>query len=218
MSKEIINRAHLETLSFSDLSKLADDYGIDVPDDLDRRFLIAEILELAEESQKIDEEMNISSETADENGNLPKNYNETQISCILRNPAWVFVFWNISEADSLMLKALADHELKIRVCSLNSMDDTVPAEAFEIQATTEAQEQSILLPSGIKYVKVELVYTTASTGKVLAISPVIAIPQGSELVNDYKKGLDQNFDEIIKLSGISEVLNHQYTMHRHSFS
>ena len=43
--------------------------------------------------------MKISSETADENDSLPKNYNETQISCILRNPAWLFVFWNISEAD-----------------------------------------------------------------------------------------------------------------------
>ena len=62
--------------------------------------------------------MKISSETADENDSLPKNYNETQISCILRNPAWLFVFWNISEADSLMLKTLKDYELKIRVCSL----------------------------------------------------------------------------------------------------
>ena len=218
MSKEIINRAHLETLSFSDLSKLADDYGIDVPDDLDRRFLIAEILELAEESEKINDDMKISSETADENDSLPKNYNETQISCILRNPAWLFVFWNISEADSLMLKALKDYELKIRVCSLKSPEDSIPQEAFEIQATNDVQEQSVLLPSGIKYVKVELVYTTASNGKVLAMSHVIAIPQGSELVNDCKKGLDQHFDEIIKLSGIEKVLNHQYTMHRHSFS
>lgn len=218
MSKEIINRAYLETLSFSDLSKLADDYGIDVPDDLDRRFLIVEILELVEESERNDEDMKISSETTEDSENLPKNYNETQISCILRNPAWVFVFWNISEADSLMLKGLKDYELKIRVCSLKSPEDSIPEEAFEIQATNNAQEQSVLLPSGIKFVKVELVYTTASTGKVLAMSPILAIPQGSELVNDYKKGLDQKFTDIIKLSGINKVLNHQYTMHRHSFS
>lgn len=218
MSKEIINRSYLETLSFADLSKMADDFGIDVPDDLDRRFLIAEILEIVSESEKTDEDMKISSEATENDGSLPKNYNETQISCILRNPAWIFVFWNISEADALMLKGLSFYDLKIRVCSLKTPDDTIPLEAFEIQAANEEQEQSILLPSGIKYVKVELVYTTSNTGKVLAMSPVIAIPQGSELVNDYKKGLDQHFDEIIKLSGIKEVLNHQYTMHRHSFS
>ena len=50
MSGESINRAYLETLIFSDLVQLADKYGVDVPDDLDRRFLIAELLELVEES------------------------------------------------------------------------------------------------------------------------------------------------------------------------
>ena len=47
-----INRAYLETLSFSDLQKLADDYSIDVPENFNRGFLIGEILEVAEESYK----------------------------------------------------------------------------------------------------------------------------------------------------------------------
>lgn len=217
MSKEIFNRAQLETLSFSDLTNLADDFGIDVPENLDRRFLIAELLELAEESEKIDD-MTISSENNDGIQPLPKNYNETQIACVLRNPAWIFVYWNINDSDHLMLKNLHNYELKIRVCSLQNEDDTVPFEAYEIQASREPQEQNVLLPAGIKYVKVELVYTTATSGKVLAISPVITIPQGSDLVYDFKKGVDQNFPPVIQLSGIKNVLNHQYTMHRHSFS
>ncbi len=217
MSKEIFNRAQLETLSFSDLTNLADDFGIDVPENLDRRFLIAELLELAEESEKIDD-MTISSENKDGIQPLPKNYNETQIACVLRNPAWIFVYWNINDSDHLMLKNLHNYELKIRVCSLQNEDDTVPFEAYEIQASREPQEQNVLLPAGIKYVKVELVYTTATSGKVLAISPVITIPQGSDLVYDFKKGVDQDFPPVIQLSGIKNVLNHQYTMHRHSFS
>ncbi len=217
MSKEIFNRAQLETLSFSDLTNLADDFGIDVPENLDRRFLIAELLELAEESEKIDD-MTISSENNDGIQPLPKNYNETQIACVLRNPAWIFVYWNINDSDHLMLKNLHNYELKIRVCSLQNENDTVPFEAYEIQASREPQEQNVLLPAGIKYVKVELVYTTATSGKVLAISPVITIPQGSDLVYDFKKGVDQDFPPVIQLSGIKNVLNHQYTMHRHSFS
>ena len=35
METENINRAYLETLSFSDLSKLADEYGVDVPENFD---------------------------------------------------------------------------------------------------------------------------------------------------------------------------------------
>ena len=49
MNNEQISCAYLETLAFKDLVKLADEYGVDVPQDLDRRFLIAELLELAQE-------------------------------------------------------------------------------------------------------------------------------------------------------------------------
>lgn len=217
MRKETINRTHLETLSFSDLVKLADDFGVDVPDNLDRRFLIAELLELEEESEKTDNSMKISSENTNDAGSLPKNYNETQVSCVLRNPAWLFVFWNINESDKMMLEKLQDYEIKLRVCILKSKEDVVPFESFEIQASLPSQEQNVLLPPNVEFVKVELFFTTLNSKKNLAISPVISIPQGSELVNDYKKALEQDFSEIIKLSGIKSVLTHQYEIHRHSF-
>ena len=53
MSDEVITRNYLEKLSFSELSRLADNYGIDVPENLDRRFLIAELLEINEENEEI---------------------------------------------------------------------------------------------------------------------------------------------------------------------
>ena len=97
MNDEFISREYLESLSFSDLSNLADKYGIDVPENLDRRFLIAEILEIVEEFNDEREDMQVSSEVSEtEEFVLPKNYNESQVSCVLRNPALLFVFWNIS--------------------------------------------------------------------------------------------------------------------------
>ena len=66
METENINRAYLETLSFSDLSKLADEYGVDVPEDLDRRFLICELLDIVEESKLFNEDMIISSDRSSE--------------------------------------------------------------------------------------------------------------------------------------------------------
>ena len=90
MNNEQINCAYLETLAFKDLIKLADEYGVDVPQDLDRRFLIAELLELAqEESNASDVQMIITDDDGEENEeiNLPSNYNETKIAAILRNPA-----------------------------------------------------------------------------------------------------------------------------------
>lgn len=219
MKGENINRAYLETLSFSDLSNMADEYGIDVPENLDRRFLIAELLDIVQENENFDDEMIISSEDSFEEGkSLPKNYNETQVCGVLRNPAWLFVFWNISETDQQMLKSIPDCALKLRICAMNDANETVPVEAFEIQVDFEPQEQYVLLPKGYKYIKVELVYVTASAGKVLAFSPMILIPQGSVLVNEIQPGMEAEYSEIVQLSGLGAVITEQYKNHRHSFS
>lgn len=219
MREETINRAYLETLSFSDLVKLADEFGVDVPEDLDRRFLIAELLELSEESDDFDEEMIIDSSKNDvPEITLQENYNETQITGILRNPAWLFVFWNISETDSNKIKDNPDNTLKLRICSLSNPKDPVPEESFEIQITTDSQEQYVLLPAGKKYIKVELLLVGPTSGEVLAFSSVISIPQGSELVNNAQFDPDTTFSPIIELSGIRKVLTEQYKYHRHLFS
>lgn len=219
MKEEQINRAYLEKLSFADIEKLADEYGVDVPEDLDRRFLIAELLEIIEEEENFNEDMIISSEeTTEEASVMNGNYNETQITGILRNPAWLFVFWNISETDAAKLKEIPGCSLQLRICVMKDPKDPVPEEAFEIQTATESQEQYVLLPKGKKYIKIELVYVTATTGKVLAFSPVITIPQGTSMLNDIQLAQDTKFSPVIELSGIKNVLSEHYKKHRHSFS
>ena len=220
MNSENMNRTYLETLSFSDLVKLADEYDVEVPENLDRRFLIAELLELYE-AEKIHGSDNMiisSSDNLPKSEVLPKSYNENEISCVLRNPAWLFVFWNISESDSLMLKSLGSYNLMLRVCSLASAEDQIPEEAFEIQAATDTQEQYVLIPQGKRFVKVELIYVTANSGKVLAFSPVIEIPQGNDVMNNLHPGKKNDFSEVLKLSGVESILISQYKNHRHSFS
>lgn len=219
METENINRAYLETLSFSDLSKLADEYGVDVLEDLDRRFLICELLDIVEESKLFNEDMVISTDkSSDDNIVLPHGYNETQISCILRNPVWAFVFWNISNSDNNKLKELHDCTLMLRVCSLPSAEELTPKESFEIKVTAGSQEQYVLIPAGEKYIRIELVYVSGTNRNVLAFSPVIEIPQGSESLNNIQPGKQNDYPEIIKLSGIEKILMNQYKNHRHSFS
>ena len=103
-----LTRAYLETLSFSDLVILADNYGIDVPENLNRSFLIAELIEVTEELEKIAEEpeMVVTDEEAvipEDPNKLPDFYNSTEVEVLLRNPAWAFVYWNISESDIQIL-------------------------------------------------------------------------------------------------------------------
>lgn len=217
MNEEKITRAYLETLSFSDLSNLADEYGVEVPENLNRNFLIAELLELAEDASGTAENMIIASE--EESGeivDLPQNYNETQISCILRNPIWGFVFWNISDADSLQIKE-EETSLLLRICSFNSKDDLKPVEVLEVQASTTSQEQYILLPTEKKYIRVELLLARYATQSVLAFSPLIEIPQGPKYVDEWQPGKEFDFSQIMKLSNVEDILLNQYKKHRNSF-
>ena len=219
MNEDTINRASLEKLSFSDLVQLADEYGVDVPEDLDRRFLIAELLELAEESNNREDEMIIASEVDPQQTMvLSGNFNETQVSCVLRNPAWLFVFWNLNDNDSSKITDNPTCSLKLRICSLTDPKDLKPEEAFEVQTPSESQEQYVLLPKGKKYIKVELVYVKGGASEVIAFSPVISIPQGASLVNDLQPGRKEDFSPVIELSGINELITEQYKNHRHSFS
>lgn len=220
METEKLTYSYLDTLSFADLSKIADEYGLDVPESFNRRFLIGEILELAEESKKINGESMVIASDGNEKiaRELHKNYNESQISCVLRNPVWAFVFWNISESDSAELKTIGDCELMIRVCVLSSPEELKPEHAFEVKASVDSQEQYVLLPSGQKYFRFELVYVSGNTGKVLAFSPVVSIPQAAKYVNEFQPGKENDFSPIVKLSGINKVLMDQYKNHRHSFS
>jgi len=219
MNEEKLDCASLEKLSFSDLVQLADEYGIDVPEDLDRRFLIAELLELSEESKHYNEEMIVDSEyEAGASVVLSGNFNETQISCVLRNPAWLFVFWNLNDSDSLRLKETPGGSLKLRICSVSNPKDLKAEEAFDVQTSSTSQEQYVLIPKGTKYIKVELVFIFSGGSEVLAFSPVITVPKGSSLVNDLQPGRDMDFSPVVELSGMKEILTEQYKNHRHSFS
>ena len=96
--------------------------------------------------------------------------------------------------------------------------DAKPDEAFEVQTTSDSQEQYVLLPQGKKFIKVELIYVNGGVGEVIAFSPVIAIPQGATLVNDLQPGRQEDFSPVEELSGIRELITEQYKNHRHSFS
>lgn len=217
MNETTVNRTYLEALSFSSLVELADEYGVDVPKDLDRRFLIAELLELTKENNPIEEKMIIEpEEESDQVQNLPQNYNKTQVSCVLRNPSWLFVFWNINDSDAENLHN-EECSLKLRICSMKNQEEQIPLEAFELNCAVESQEQYVLLPNLCEFVKVELlIEEKMNNSKVLAFSPIVAIPQGNEFVYNFQPGRDESFSPIMKLSGAEDIFLQQYKHHRHS--
>ena len=180
MQNEILTRAYLETLSFSDLVTLADNYGIDVPENLDRSFLIGELIEVSEEFDRNEEEseMIVADEelvVSEEPNKLPEFYNSTEVEVLLRNPAWAFVYWNISESDIQTLSKGFITQLMLRVCSFSEKDQQNPDDAFNIQISMNDREQYVLLPAGKQFFRIDLLCSIDDVVDILASSNIIPL-------------------------------------------
>ena len=94
-----VSRPWLESLSTDELVKLADSYGIDIPPGLERIFIIEEVLECANaEEEEVRDEIEINPSYS-ESVALPKQYNISFIEVVIRDPLWVFAFWEIKGHD-----------------------------------------------------------------------------------------------------------------------
>ncbi len=222
MENKVLTLAHLETLSSADLIALADDYGIDIPDNLNRRFIIGELLEVAEESgleATRSPSMNENAEIPEENRELPESFNETEISVILRNPAWAFVYWDISED---ALQRISDSprfkNLVLRVSYFDKEDDVTPVEYYDLQITLADREQYILLETGKKYLRVDLVaFFIDGNYDSLTISEKIRLPETPAIFAKAFPGQEVNIPEILELSGMKKLLKNHYEKYRQSF-
>ncbi|MCR5495534.1 MAG: DUF4912 domain-containing protein [Treponema sp.] len=217
-----INRAFLETLSFSDLVKVADEYGIDVPDDLNRAFLIGEIIEVVSdmENSMSQQEMIISDEEfiAEEKEMSVRSYNITEVQIMLRNPAWAFVYWNISDSDRISLDKAFISQMMLRISSFSEKDQIKPDDFFDIQISKEDDGQYVLLPAGKKYFRIDLLFNIDGIIDILSSSKVMEMPVGADVLADIRPGRKEACSEIMKLSGYSDMLLEHYKNHRESFS
>lgn len=225
MESKNLTRAHLETLSSADLILLAEDFGIDIPDNLNRSFIIGELLEVAEElksdSEKDDDIVAVDLEISDaeENIRLPESYNETSVCAVLRNPAWIFAFWDIKALDVARLSSDALFKsLCLRISFWEHEDDLSPVESFDIQIGFSDRQQYVLLSPGRNFVRVDLIALyTANDDEILSISRKIELPKGSKLLNEALPGREIKLDEVTELSNMRELLTHHFENHRQSF-
>jgi hypothetical protein len=99
-------RPYLDSLTTQELALIADDCGIDIPADLDRIFIIEELLDYqrAEEAEQEGEEDLSESPYYPETVCIPRQYNINFIDVMVRDPLWVFAFWEIKEHDRDMFE------------------------------------------------------------------------------------------------------------------
>ncbi|MDR2135714.1 MAG: DUF4912 domain-containing protein [Treponema sp.] len=95
-------RPYLDSLTTRELARIADACGIDIPPSLERIFIIEELLDYAraEEEDGDDEEEGLAeSPDCQETAPVPRRYNVTFIDLMIRDPLWVFAFWEVREHD-----------------------------------------------------------------------------------------------------------------------
>lgn len=222
MENKVFTLAYLETLSSADLITLADDYGIDIPDNLNRRFIIGELLEVAEEFKQPavrTQSMNENGELPDSNTELPASFNETSISVILRNPAWAFVYWDISSDG---LKKISESSrfknMVLRVSYFENEADTNPVDYYDLQINISDREQYILIEADKKYLRVDLVaFFNDGTSDSLTISKKICLPQKPAILSKAFPGEELDIPKILEISGMKHLLKSHYQKYRQSF-
>lgn len=223
MEKKFLSRQYLESISTADLISLADDYGIDIPDNLNRRFIIGELFEVADEMEnerKSDSSVQLKQADVTLPETLPQTYNETQISVVLRNPAWAFVYWDIKEADLHILHSDSSvSSLFLHISFYETAEMRKYLDSFDIQISMNDREQYVLIPGGKKFFTIDLAYSSHSNKPtVLASTKCIEIPSGNEALFNMRPGMVVNMSPVMKLSGLEKILHDHYNNHRQSFS
>lgn len=232
MDDKLLSLQHLETLSSADLMAIADDYGIDIPDNLNRRFIIGELLEIGEEleqEKKSSETEMIEDESqkAMVDGELPLTFNETEIQVVLRNPAWAYVYWDISSVD---LKSLEDGSFNnlsfakfmrfvLRVSYFETEDAQNPVDFFDINIDKNTRAQYVLLENNRKFFRIDLVavFEDGSSDN-LAVSRKVKLTEIPKILKKAKPGVELHLPPLVRLSGMEKLLEKSYEKYRALFT
>ena len=133
-----VSRTWLESLSTAELIKLADSFGIDIPHGLERIFIIEELLEYSytDVREKTDDlEINPA---YIETTMLPKQYNISYIEVIIRDPLWVFVYWEIKGHDREIYEHADDFKgYCLRVVPLSEKNTELNEASFTVPVNTD---------------------------------------------------------------------------------
>jgi len=124
--KRRIKRSQLQSLTTSDLIDLANTLELFVPPNFSRIQLIKEILSMDSELEDLPYSILKTLPLEDEAENLPSSYGMTEIRILLRDPMWLFAFWDIN-VNMLEKLIYEDPDLSIflRVMSFETEEDVI---------------------------------------------------------------------------------------------
>jgi hypothetical protein len=203
-----VTRHWLESLSTEQLIKLADSFAIDIPPELERIFIIEEILEVSNvDKQETTDDME-ENHSYPETAPLPKQYNISYIEVIIRDPLWVFVFWEIKKHDRELHENADDFNgycLRVIPLDKNGKEKSPDENPFTVSVGAEdcARYLGIVEHSAHNpdcYV-IQLCVNRGDNLLTIAVSQAFSLPKPYD--NDIIANLSRN--SLIRLSGIGDL-------------
>jgi hypothetical protein len=226
-----MNRDVLEKIGFKELKKLIRLLDLDIDDeylstcsDENRSVLIDLVYEELEEVRKERDDSNTlpihyqerrfsnledvfgrQINFSEEDFDFSEVYNVTRITLLLRDPQWVFAYWDINIHDR---KHLESNNLNDGLCIIlqeQPRDDGGALERVEIPITLEDTQWYISLPRrGTFYSAVLGYYDDKESFEVLAHSNIIQVPRGS-LSSSYLSSISAETELVLMLSSIEKL-------------
>jgi hypothetical protein len=216
-----MTKDRLNTLSYNELSMIAEKGNINVMQDMDKESLVSVIFEALEE-ERLDREGNnnltiqieakkyaVSQDQElflDFGGDieLPKRYEETRLVLMLRDPSWVFCYWDIEDRILDELRENREYSgLVLRVTELAANDwgkDTA-VDWFDIPIQFGDLRRYINLPSEDTFYGVEIFAQLGEKESLIARSNIVE--SSRDYVAPMPETEDSRRDLLIELSGSS---------------
>jgi hypothetical protein len=191
MLDAILKRAYLEGLTTQELINIADRFDIDIPPDLAWNFIIEALLDIEMEDD-VQPLLDIPLSGAVP---LPERYNITFINVLIRDPMWVFAFWEIKRQDRESIENSPDFDgyfLKVL-----PLDDPKGSWTVNIEPNDTAWYMSIPVPNSSFCVTLCALF--GDKENVLAASREFAMPK---LFEPQKERLYAEKNPLLHLSGV----------------
>jgi len=173
----------LEGLSTAELVELADRNGLDIPPGLERVFVIGELLELERRDGRRDADMAEGPAESGEFGGvpeLPERYGASYVDVLVRDPLWVFAFWEInSRPRDAKEEDAAPEERFLRVVPLRG-DGLAPDAEAALTVAVGADDRALYLgipPDEGRVFRVDLCARRGNERFALASSRPFRLPR-----------------------------------------
>lgn len=217
-----MTRERLSSLPLDELKVIASRYKIETDGELDKTSLIGLLLDyftdLREEREEfnntfvrgeekkyevsMDEEIERPSESGDRFP-IPKKYDETQITALVRDPTWAYAYWEINKSQLCDIRrGSKSGGLRLRVHDITDVDydGTNSNSHFDIPIKSKDDHWYIHLPKPGSVYVLELIYLKNKRPCLLARSNAIRTPRGGVADTNGESRRNPHVDALLSMA------------------